>query len=242
MRAPSLQVLTDQIKAKRPGVTIYGIGDDDHQDRTSGHNEDDTAGVRAEDQDSDSIPEHRAIDVMPGPNFSSSDGDKLVRDLVGNAANRARMLYVNWGTTQWARSSGWQPRDNSDDPHGHVHVSGEADADANTNPWVLSDWDEEASMALHEDQTTLVLNRVTTIFNDADADTFSTGANANQPNMLKAHLGDIQTQLDRIEAGVPVTLTEEQLAQLAAALATLLPTEAQLRVIIREEIVKTRLS
>lgn len=240
MRAPGMQVLTDQIKAKRPGVTIGGIGDEDHQDHTSGHNEDDTPGVSAEDQDSDSVREHRAIDVMLGPNFSSSDGDKLVADLVNNAANRARMLYVNWGNTQWARSNGWQPRDNSDDPHGHVHVSGEADADANVNPWVLSDWG--VSMAVHEDQMTLALNRLTTIFNGADADTSSTGSNFNMPNQLKAQLSGMDAKLDELQEGAPVTLTPEQLQELAAAVAALLPTQEQLRTLIREEIAKTTLS
>jgi len=142
MRAPGMQVLTDQIKAKRPGVVIYGIGDDAHKLRVSGHNEDDTVGVRAEDQDDDTIPEHRAIDVMLGSAFTRIDGHSLVSDLVSHEENRRRMLYINYENTQWSRSTGWTPHDNSDDPHpGHVHISGEADADANTTPWILSEWD-----------------------------------------------------------------------------------------------------
>ena len=144
MRAPGMQVLTNQIKVARPGVIIGGIGNLDHAKRTSGHNEDDTPGVKAEDQDADSTPEHRAIDVMPGPSFNSRDGDLLVSDLVGILANRARLIYVNWGYLQWARSNGWVPRDNSDDPHSHVHISGEADADANTALWVLPQFEGEA--------------------------------------------------------------------------------------------------
>ena len=137
MRARGMQVLTDNIKAVRPGVTIYGVGDDAHKTRVSGHNEDDTTGVRAEDQDSDSVPEHRAIDVMLGSSFNSADGQMLVDDLVLDVDNRARLIYVNWGNLQWARSNNWEPRDNSDDPHGHVHISGEADQDDNTNGWHL---------------------------------------------------------------------------------------------------------
>lgn len=140
MRAAGMQVLTDQIKAKRPGVTIYGIGDEDHQERTSGHNEDDTSGVSAEDSDPDNKPEHRAIDVMTGSSFSSTDGDHLVNDLVTNPANQVRLIYVNWGNGQWHRKNNWVRHDNSDDPHSYVHISGEADADENTSAWVLSGW------------------------------------------------------------------------------------------------------
>lgn len=141
MRAVGMQVLTDQIKAKRPGVVIYGIGDEEHKKRRSGHNEDDTPGSLPEDEDPDNIAEHRAIDVMVEGPFTKSDADKLVHDLVTDTNNQARMLYVNWGNTQWARSIGWASRDNSNDPHpGHVHISGEADQDANDYPWVLSDW------------------------------------------------------------------------------------------------------
>ena len=138
MRAQGMQILTDQIKAVRPGTVVYGIGDDDHKTRVSGHNEDDTAGSKPRDQDSDNIPEHRAIDVMKGPNFSKTDGDALVRDLTENTTNRKRLIFVNWGNQQWHRDNNWAPRDNSNDPHGHVHAEGEADADHDTSPWILA--------------------------------------------------------------------------------------------------------
>lgn len=133
-----MQVLTDQIEARRPGVTIYGIGDEEHQEHTSGHNPDDTKGVSAEDQDADSAPEHRAIDVMVSEAFTADDANLLVSDLVNDAANQQRMIYINWGNYQWHRRNNWQPVWNGDDPHGHVHISGEADADENTAPWNIS--------------------------------------------------------------------------------------------------------
>jgi hypothetical protein len=133
-----MQVLTSQVKTERPGATVYGVGDDEHKTRVSGHNEDDTPGVRAEDQDSDSIPEHRALDIMIAGPLTRQDARNLAEDLVGDADNRARLLYVNFEKTQWARSNNWEPRDNSKDPHmDHVHASGEADQDANTNAWNL---------------------------------------------------------------------------------------------------------
>lgn len=144
MRAAGMQVLTNQIVQKRPGVTIYGVGDEEHQQHTSGHNEDDTPGVSAEDQDKDTTPEHRAIDVMVTEAFTVDDAELLVGDLVNDVANQQRMIYINWGNYQWHRRNGWQPEWNGDDPHPtHVHVSGEADADENTAPWNLSNWDVE---------------------------------------------------------------------------------------------------
>lgn len=145
VRAAGMQVLTRQIQAAHPGVTVYGIGDEAHKLQMSGHNEDDTPGVRAEDQDADSIPEHRAIDVMIGPAFSAADADVLVAALVHSELDRKakgqppRLIYINWGMRQWSRSIGWASRDNSDDPHtDHVHISGEADADADITNWTLN--------------------------------------------------------------------------------------------------------
>src|SRR5688572_2888955 len=138
MQAPGMTTLENQIRAARPGVTIYDIGDKAHQGRVSGHNPDDTAGVKARDQDADNIPEHRAIDVMVGPHFSKADGDALVKDLTQNVANRKRLIFVNWKNFQYHRDHNWAPQDNSDDPHGHVHAEGEADFDADTSPWILA--------------------------------------------------------------------------------------------------------
>lgn len=140
MRALSMQALTRQLQERHPGIVIGGIGDAAHKLEASGHNEDDTAGVRAEDQDDDSIPEHRALDPMLGPSFTKADADALVADLVGNEANRSRLLYVIFNRKIWSRSRGWAVRDyTGSNPHtDHVHVSGEADADGNTSDWVLS--------------------------------------------------------------------------------------------------------
>lgn len=149
MRAHGIQVLTDQVKAKRPGVVIYGIGDDAHKLEVSGHNEDDTAGVRAEDQDADTIPEHRAIDVMIGSRFTSADAKALFDDLRSNADNQKRLLYVIFDRHIASASRGWTVRPFEGDPHtDHVHVSGEADADEVVDPWTLSDWGSAPSVPL----------------------------------------------------------------------------------------------
>lgn len=225
MRARGMQVLTDQIKAKRPGATIYGIGDEDHQEHTSGHNPDDTPGVSAEDQDADTVAEHRAIDVMVMGPFSQADGDRLVQDLVTDPANQARMIYVNWGNQQWHRKNGWQPRDNSDDPHSHVHVSGEADQDENVTPWNLSDWNGQGNdMDFNQSQQLYaVFNLVETIKLDTDATPDGAGALKDFPVPITKRVKGLETQvaaiLAKVSAPIPVTLNEAQLAELSARVA-----------------------
>jgi len=139
MRSKNMQVLTDQVKAAKPGVTIYGIGDAAHKLEVSGHNEDDTAGVRAEDQDADNVAEHRALDFMIGSHFTKTDANHLVADLANDAENRKRLLYVIFDGKIWSRSRDWEVRDyeGSNDHSDHVHASGEADDDENTKLWNL---------------------------------------------------------------------------------------------------------
>lgn len=137
MRAPNMQSLTNDIKQEHPGVTIYGIGDDAHKTRISDHNEDDTPGVRAGQQDSDNIPEHRAIDVMLGDHFTRADGDRLVTNLRGDAGARRRLHQIIWYGKIYKDSNNFEPEDyTGEDRHkGHVHIAGLASDDANTAPW-----------------------------------------------------------------------------------------------------------
>ncbi len=140
MRARNLQTLTDQLKLKYKGVTIYGIGDDAHKTRISDHNEDDTPGVRAEQSDADNIPEHRAIDVMIGAAFDRQDAQELFDELTQNSSNQKRLKYVIYNHKIAKASENWkvQPYD-GDDPHEtHVHASGLAAQDENVTPFVLS--------------------------------------------------------------------------------------------------------
>lgn len=148
MRSQNLAVLTAEIKARHPGVVIYGIGDDAHKLRTSDHNEDDTTGSRAAQSDADTNPEHRAIDVMLGPAFSVAQAYTLINEILGNARLRARLWYINFQNYQWSRSNGWVRRDNSDDPHpSHVHFSALASDDENTAGWLAGEGDTEVLKA-----------------------------------------------------------------------------------------------
>lgn len=142
-RSANLATLSAELKARYPGVTIYGIGDDAHRLRTSDHNEDDTSGSRAAQSDSDSRPEHRAIDVMLGSSFNRAQAYAVINEILGSARLRARLWYINFENYQWSRSNGWVRRDNSDDPHPtHVHFSALAADDENAAGWLAGQGEE----------------------------------------------------------------------------------------------------
>lgn len=134
-----MQSLTNDIKARHPGVVIGGIGDDAHKLRKSDHNEDDTAGSRAAQSDSDSVPEHRAIDVMLGSAINETQLQAIIDEILGDPKDLARLVYINFKNWQWAKSNGWKRADNSDDPHPkHGHFSGLAATDGDASPWLIN--------------------------------------------------------------------------------------------------------
>lgn len=137
MRSRNMQRLTDQLKARYPGIVVYGIGDAAHKLSPSGHNEDDTPGSRPEREDADNIPEHRAIDAMHGASFTPAEGDRVTHALVTDPANRARLIYVIHRRTIW-RAPGWAADTYGGDPHDdHVHASGHPNDDDNTAAWII---------------------------------------------------------------------------------------------------------
>lgn len=118
-----------------PGMTIFWIGDTAHQQSVSGHNPDDTPGVKAEMSDADNDPEVRSLDFMIGPKFSAADADNLILALL-KPASKPRLLYVIYKRTIWSRSSGWVPKPYTGTPHDdHVHASGHASDDENGAEW-----------------------------------------------------------------------------------------------------------
>jgi len=156
-RAKNLQALTDEIKRKHPGVVIYGIGDAAHQDGLSDHNEDDMPARNAAQSDADTNPEHRAIDVMLGPNFTKGDADQLVLSLVRDPAARARLFYIIWDGRIWSRSYGWVARQHSGDPHrDHPHISGWAADDENPSGWpAIGNTPQEDNVSLLDELVTI---------------------------------------------------------------------------------------
>lgn len=140
MRARSAQKLTDEMYARYPGMTIWGKGDLPHAQRVSDHNEDDTAGVRAAQSDSDNVPEHRAIDCPLDNVFTRAEAHRTIDDVLNGPhkeQNRIKTRYINFEDTQWHFLNNFEPRPNTDDPHPtHVHFSMQASQDENTSQWL----------------------------------------------------------------------------------------------------------
>lgn len=137
MRAANMQALTVDVLYVWPGSTVWGIGDPDHQDRPSDHNEDDTPGSRPAQTDADNRPEHRALDIKPAGATAAVRHERsvdLVRALIDPVSAR-RLRYVIYEKSIWSRSNGWRAAWYSGDFHNHVHVSGDAADDENTAEW-----------------------------------------------------------------------------------------------------------
>lgn len=138
-RSASMAVLDAQLKAQHPGIVIGWIGDAAHAQTVSGHNPDDTPGVRAELSDADSLQEVRSLDPMIGPAFTRTEADQLVHELVSRRQNQTRLFYVIWYDRIWSRDGGWhsKPYQGADRHINHVHISGWAGDDNNTTPWAI---------------------------------------------------------------------------------------------------------
>lgn len=136
MRSVAMQSLTNDIEGRYPGVTIWGKGDQAHQDHPSDHNEDDTPGSKPAQSDSDTKPEHRAIDVnIDGVAFTHADAQVVIDEVISRPENRERLTYINYKNEQWNEREGWH--DNSDDPHPtHIHFSSKASSDEDGRPWL----------------------------------------------------------------------------------------------------------
>jgi hypothetical protein len=114
------------------------IGNPDHAEGVSGHNPDDTPGVRAEREDPDTKQEVRAADVDddlrdPAGLTMQSVIDAILR----TPADRDRLIYIIYNRFIWRRSNGWKRESyGGDNPHtSHAHFSGDPAADENGAPW-----------------------------------------------------------------------------------------------------------
>jgi hypothetical protein len=138
-----MQSLTGAVKARHPGVVIYGKGDLAHSLRTSDHNEDDTTGSLAAQTDADSNPEHRAIDIMLGSSFTRAQAYALIADLLADPAALKRLKYFIFDGHIWSRSYGWVKRGFDGDDHSdHIHVSGLAADDESAAAWPAVEGDD----------------------------------------------------------------------------------------------------
>lgn len=116
------------------------IGDTAHQGETSGHNPDDTPGVRAERSDSDTRPEVRAADVTS--DLRRADGGRtpmidVVGAILATPADRNRLIYIICDGKIWRSANGWRQEiyTGTDRHYGHAHFSGDPASDENGAPW-----------------------------------------------------------------------------------------------------------
>lgn len=121
----------------RDRTTDGAVGNDEHAERVSGHNPDDTPGVRAEYSDADSKPEVRSIDVDNGLDGQGAGTMRaVIAAILATPADRARLKYVIYETTIWSRNTNWEPHPYTGTPHwGHAHFSGDPLFDESTDVW-----------------------------------------------------------------------------------------------------------
>lgn len=113
------------------------IGDPAHQAEVSGHNPDDTPGVKAEFSDVDTIPEVRAIDVDADLRNNEASMMDVIALILRTPRDTKRLRYIIHNETVWSKSEGWLPRKyNGVNPHRtHAHFSGDPLYDNDGTPW-----------------------------------------------------------------------------------------------------------
>lgn len=192
------------------------IGDAAHMTGTSGHNPDDTPGVKAERQDADNIPEVRAADV----DSRGVDMERAVQAVLHNEPLLGRLIYIIFNRRIWSKSNGWkQETYTGSDPHDtHAHFSGDPASDEDGRPWqsilnlggtVPNAAETNASrnsFGISQQQDSWKV-----IAGDVDG-----GGEVTVTNKLKTALAEI---LAAAQTPVTVTLTDEQLDVLATKVA-----------------------
>lgn len=134
---PPLFAAFDTIAPNRSKASDGTIGDTAHQAETSGHNPDDTPGVKAERQDADSKPEVRAGDVTSDLRVPGLTMYNVVQRILATPRDRNRLIYIICDGWIWRASNGWQREKytGSDQHFGHGHFSGDPASDDDGAPW-----------------------------------------------------------------------------------------------------------
>lgn len=113
------------------------IGDLAHAQGVSGHNPDDTPGVSAERQDTDTKQEVRSIDK--DKRLNSPRGitlEMVVQRMLKTPADLARLIYIIYNRRIWRKATGWKEEEYTGDPHDiHAHFSGDPASDENGAEW-----------------------------------------------------------------------------------------------------------
>lgn len=121
-----LKTLSKQLRNMYPGITIWSLGDEDHQGRPSDHNPEADGSVDA-------------IDLKVGGAFTRAEADKLVAILV--ARRDKRIAYIIWrGRIISSTVSPWKWRDyDGSNPHNdHIHISVNDRHESDGSEWNLT--------------------------------------------------------------------------------------------------------
>lgn len=124
----------------RDHATDGWIGDAAHQQTTSGHNPDDTPGVKAEYSDADTKPEVRAIDVDKDLRYPGTTMQDVVDRILKTSNDTKRLMYIIYNRVIWSRSNNWNPRTYTGaSPHTeHAHFSGDPVFDEDGSAWSVA--------------------------------------------------------------------------------------------------------
>lgn len=121
----------------RGKVSDGTIGDLEHATGTSGHNPDDTAGVKAERTDADTKPEVRAADVTSVLRHPTVKMYDVVQRILATPADRNRLIYIICDGWTWRAANGWKREvyEGANKHFKHGHFSGNPSSDENGAPW-----------------------------------------------------------------------------------------------------------
>lgn len=215
----------DVASPNRDRTTDGWIGDAAHQVEVSGHNPDDTPGVRAEYSDADTIPEVRAIDVDTDLRATFTMQD-CIDKILDTPTDLARLSYIIFNRREWTRRNGWDKAGVlylGSDPHtNHAHFSGEPLSDNDSRPWSveqMADYTEAEMKAfpwqytgrgIGENNGTTVQKSMLAYFDEV----------LQLVRDINAALIDVKSELDIVKAQLDNSTQTLTAQQIAAATAT----------------------
>ena len=129
-----LNVLKNELKAKRRGIVIGTIGDDEHveENPSSDHNPKKLNGANVV----------NAVDPMIQNGYTAQEADEDINAILRNPAAFRRVKYIIWKRRIVSGPGGikpgvWRKYTGTNDPHtGHWHLSGTDAADKDEAPWL----------------------------------------------------------------------------------------------------------